>query len=119
MVLKQSRDEIKAELINTKQDGPQQLILVAMSIVIKFFENLKKFMKKAENLNLGPAQLGHLIPLTVGHRDRPTDREDKYIKSVMKLANFNYVPIKKPFVPPSNRNLDLPPSGLLSPEVQQ
>ena len=56
---------------------------------IKFFENLKKQLKKSElQLNFGPEQIGHLIPLTVGHRDRPTEKEVRYMKTVMGLSGF-------------------------------
>jgi hypothetical protein len=46
-------------------------------------------MKKYETqFNFGPEQLGHLIPLTVGHRDKPKEREKKYIETVMQHSGF-------------------------------
>lgn len=36
--------------------------------------------------------MGHLIPLTVGHRDRPTPKETRYIETLMELSEFKYVP---------------------------
>jgi hypothetical protein len=36
--------------------------------------------------------VGHLIALSVGHTDRPTDEEARYIKIVMKSSNFKYNP---------------------------
>lgn len=38
--------------------------------------------------NLTSSELGHLVPLTVGHRDSPIDSEVKYIKQIWRLANF-------------------------------
>lgn len=34
--------------------------------------------------------VGHLIPLTIGHKNKPTDSEIHYIKTIMKLSDFKY-----------------------------
>lgn len=34
--------------------------------------------------------IGHLIALSVGHTDRPTELEANYIKTVMKSSDFRY-----------------------------
>lgn len=88
-VLQKSKDEIKGIQCNSDEDSLRQLMIACLSISIKFFENLKKQLRKSElHLNFGPEQIGHLVPLTVGHRDRPTDRELRYIKTVMALGDF-------------------------------
>jgi len=88
-ILQKAKDEIKGIQCNSDEDSLRQLIIACFSISIKFFENLKKQLKKSElHLNFGPESIGHLIPLTVGHRDRPTEREERYIKTVMGLSDF-------------------------------
>ena len=88
-MLQKSKDEIKGIQCKSDEDSLRQLIIACMSISIKFFENLKKQLKKSElQLNFGSEQIGHLIPLTVGHRDRPTEKEVRYMKTVMGLSGF-------------------------------
>jgi hypothetical protein len=63
--------------------------MALFSIIIKFFERLKKQLKKSEVLiNFGEKELGHLVPLTVGHRDKPTEDETRHIRNVMRKSNF-------------------------------
>jgi hypothetical protein len=58
---------------------------------LKFFEGLKKQLKKAETLiNFDSRDVGHLIPLTVGHENKPTELEICYIKRVMGTALFEF-----------------------------
>ncbi len=35
--------------------------------------------------------IGYLIGLTVGHKDRPNDAEIQQIRSVMQNSNFKYI----------------------------
>lgn len=47
--------------------------------------------KVAISAKIGPEHVGHLIPLTVGHRDPPReDREVPYIEAIFRLSNFKY-----------------------------
>ena len=58
-------------------------------MLTKFFENLKKQLKKSEiAINFGPKHVGHLIPLSTGHRNKPTDPEINYIHNAIKLSEF-------------------------------
>jgi len=42
-------------------------------------------MKKSETfINFNPKDVGHLVPLTTGHTDRPTEQEAKYIRTLIK-----------------------------------
>jgi hypothetical protein len=41
-------------------------------------------------MNFGPLDVGHLIPLSVGHKDKPTEIETIYIRQVMALSDFWY-----------------------------
>lgn len=46
-------------------------------------------MKKSEaKFNFDEKQLGHLVPLTVGHRDNPTGREIRYLETIFKSSGF-------------------------------
>ena len=48
-------------------------------------------MKKSEiHINFGPLDVGHLIPLSVGHKDKPTDSEINYIHKMIKISGFQY-----------------------------
>jgi len=65
--------------------------MACISVALKFFETLKKQMKKMETLNdFGIKEVGHLIPVTVGHRDAPHEWEMNHIKVIMKESNFKY-----------------------------
>ena len=93
----------------------KQIILACLQIVQKFFENLKKQLKKSEfYINFGEEDVGHLIPLTVGHTDRPTEDEAKYIRTVIKHSNFRYIPEEFEGISPSPwyRPLDIK-SGII------
>ena len=62
-----------------------------MSIILKFFEGVKKQLKKSEVLiNFDARDVGHLIPISTGHENKPTEAEVTYIKTVMKLSEFKY-----------------------------
>ena len=66
-MLKQAKDEINLIPLS---GSLKQLIMAIILSLITFFEQLKKLMKKVEvKHNFSPQTLGHLIPLTVGHRD--------------------------------------------------
>lgn len=69
------------------------MVTACISITLKFFETLKKQLKKAEyQINFGAKDVGHLIPLTVGHKMKPTDEEAMYIRTVMRSSDFRYIP---------------------------
>jgi hypothetical protein len=88
-VLKQGKDEIKGLPCQNNEDCVKQLILACLHSLSHFFDGLKKLMKKYESkYNFGPEQIGHLIPLTVGHRDRPKEREKKYIETIMAMSGI-------------------------------
>ena len=61
--------------------------------------------------------MGHLIALSVGHTDRPTDEEARYIKIVMKSSNFKYNPDDFEGISPSPLVAEKIQSGLL-PKIQ-
>jgi len=42
------------------------------------------------HINFGPLDVGHLIPLSVGHKDKPTDPEINYIHKIIKISGFQY-----------------------------
>jgi hypothetical protein len=72
-------------------DSLRWLIVATLSILIKFFEQLKKQLKKSEmHINFGVKDVGHLIPLSVGHKDKPTDSEINYIHKMIKISGFQY-----------------------------
>ena len=72
-------------------DSLRWLIVATLSILIKFFEQLKKQLKKSEiHINFGPLDVGHLIPISVGHKDKPTDSEINYIHKMIKISGFQY-----------------------------
>lgn len=58
----------------------------------KFIDNLKYHARKiCIGEKIGPEHVGHLIPLTVGHRDAPReDREVPYIEAILRQSNFKY-----------------------------
>ena len=94
-VLHESKEEIKGHQEHQKgvEDSLYQILIACFSIVTKFFETLKKQLKKAEQqVNIGASQVGHLVPLTVGHGDRPTGREESYIQTLLNISDFNYAP---------------------------
>lgn len=73
----------------SNDDPLKQMIMACIMSLSTFFEGLKKLLKKYEvKYNFGPESLGHLIPLSVGHRDQPKDKEIRYIKNVMALSDF-------------------------------
>jgi len=41
-------------------------------------------------INFGQIDVGHLIPLSVGHSNKPTDSEINYIHKMIKLSGFQY-----------------------------
>lgn len=92
-VLQTGKDEIKSLQCKTEEDPLKQLVLACLTTALKFFESLKKHLKKAEvQVNFDERDVGHLVPLTVGHRDKPTDVEAKYIRTVIRSSEFRYVP---------------------------
>ena len=53
---------------------------------------MKKQLKKAEDqINFGPQDVGHLVPMTVGHKNRPTEEEEEYIKTVIAQSDFRFI----------------------------
>lgn len=99
--MKTAKDEIKGLQFKNDEESLKQVILACMHNVSHFFDGLKKLMRKYETkYNFGPEQVGHLIPLTVGHRDRPKEREKKYIETIMSIGGI---------LPPRN-----PPPTLMS-----
>ena len=72
-------------------DSLRWLIVATISILIKFFEQIKKQLKKSEfHINFGPIDVGHLIPLSVGHKNKPTDPEINYIHRMIQHSGFQY-----------------------------
>ena len=52
-----------------------------------------ELMKESERVNnLGPETVGHLIPLSIGHTDRPTEYESKYINNILTKCEFTGIP---------------------------
>ena len=89
--LNKSKYEIKCLQCRTREDSLKQLSIACLSIVLKFFEGLKKQLKKSESLiKFNAIDVGHLIPLTIGHKNKPTDSEIAYTKTIMKLSDFKY-----------------------------
>lgn len=73
-VVQNCKDEIKNTHCKREEDSIQQLSYACLQIILKFFENLKKQLKKSEfYINFEVKDIGHLIALTVGHTDKPTE----------------------------------------------
>jgi hypothetical protein len=73
-----------------------------LQIILKFFENLKKQLKKSEfYINFEVKDIGHLIALSVGHTEKPTDQEARYIKTIIKSSDFKYIPEEFEGISPS------------------
>lgn len=58
--------------------------------------------------------MGHLIPLTVGHKNKPTEVEAKYIRSIINMSDFRYIPEDFQAVSPTTLNVGLA-SALIPP----
>lgn len=87
------KDEIKHLNCHKEDDSLKMLVQTSVNIVYKFFESLKKNLKRAEeHINFGSLDVGHLIPLNVGHLEKPSEEESKYIQFVMDASEFKYVP---------------------------
>ena len=83
-VLISCKDEIKTIQCKSEEDSLKQLITACLSIVLKFFELLKKQLKKSEvQINFEPREIGHLVPLSIGHKNKPTESETQYIRTVL------------------------------------
>lgn len=64
---------------------------ISLKISLNFFETLFKQLKKSESyINFEASDLGHLVALSVGHTDKPTDEETRYIRTLMKNSGFKY-----------------------------
>lgn len=65
---------------------------MCLQITQKFIDNLKYLAQKTlNNRTIRPEHVGHLVPLTVGHRDPPReDKEVPYIDAVIGLSSFRY-----------------------------
>ena len=94
--IQRSREDVKnVEIRNFVQPNEidlQQLIVTCLEMTQKFIDNLKYLAKKTSiSAKIGPEHIGHLIPLTVGHRDPPReDKEVPYIEAIFRLGNFRY-----------------------------
>ena len=67
------------------------LVQACFTIILKFLDNVKKLLRKSETkTQFDETTIGHLVPLTVGHRDRPTEQEVRYIKTVVRHSGFFY-----------------------------
>lgn len=95
VVLMKQMEKCKDDIKNLNIASPDEeitlnsLTIASLTILIKFFDNVKKLLKKSEQCcQFDEKALGHLVPLTVGHRDRPTETEVRYIKTVMKHSGF-------------------------------
>ena len=83
--------------------------------MLKFFETLKKQLKKSESqINFEDKDVGHLIPLTVGHKNKPNEIEAQYIRSIINLSKFKYMPEEFMAVSPTPLNVGLT-SALIPP----
>jgi hypothetical protein len=72
------------EMLWSNQEELLKIILESLKVVHHFLTSLKQIVTELEiQNNIGVDQLGHLVPLTVGHRDKPTEKEVKYIKKVI------------------------------------
>lgn len=64
-----------------------------MSIVFEFFDKLKRNLKRAEkSINFSAEDVGHVIRLSVGHRNKPTELEINYINTVLRSSKFRFLP---------------------------
>ena len=92
-VLKGCKEEVKGTLCKFEEDSLKQIVLQTLIIVLKFFESLFKQLRKSEShINFEASDVGHLVALSVGHTDKPTEEESRYIKTIMKNSNFKYDP---------------------------
>ena len=72
--------------IECKHEDCKYLINGCLSIITKFFENAKKIAREFEIMD--PTSLGHLVPITVGHRDKPNEKEMVHIKLLLDNSGF-------------------------------
>jgi hypothetical protein len=71
-------------------------------------------LKKSEfYIDFDVKDIGHLVALSVGHTDRPTETEAKYLKTVMKSSNFKYESNELEGVSPSPLHQPVITSSLL------
>jgi hypothetical protein len=53
---------------------------------------VKKQLQKSEMLiKFDQKDIGYLVALSVGHKDKPNDSEIQQIRSVMQKSNFKYI----------------------------
>lgn len=91
--LEKSKDDIKNLNITGHEEevNLHSMVAACFTNLHRFLDNLKKLLKKSEQrCQFDEKSVGHLVPLTVGHRDRPTDTEVRYLKTVMKHSGFIY-----------------------------
>ena len=91
--LEKCKDDIKNLTISEQDEegNLHQLVAACLTNLHRFFDNLKKLLKKSEQrCQFDETTLGHLVPLTVGHRDRPTETEVRYLKTVIRRSGFLY-----------------------------
>ena len=86
---------IKRNLTQASDDQIElkQLINFTLTTCEDFFQTMIELMKESERVNnLGPETVGHLIPLSIGHTDRPTEYESKYINNILTKCEFTGIP---------------------------
>jgi hypothetical protein len=55
-----------------------------------FLEEVRKVLRSTKIFS--PSEVGHLIPLRVGHRDQPTSDEVEHINTI--LAQSSFLPLQ-------------------------
>lgn len=54
---------------------------------------MKRHLKRSEkSVNFSAEDIGHVIRLTVGHRNKPTETEINYINTVLRTSDFRFLP---------------------------
>jgi hypothetical protein len=83
--LQQAKNFAKSVVCRQEEDSFKQLTLACLSILHEFFDKLKNKLKRAEKLvNFEPDDIGHIVSLVVGHRNKPTEMETDYITTIFR-----------------------------------
>lgn len=95
-IVQKQLEKCKDDIKNLNISGDEEVSLHSMAAacltnLLRFFDNLKRLLKKSEQrCQFDDKEVGHLVPLTVGHRDRPTETEVRYLKTVIRQSGFIY-----------------------------
>lgn len=62
----------------------KRIIDFTLNLCHEFFENIAELLKESERVNkFDDNTLGHLVPLTAGHIERPSEFESRYFETIL------------------------------------